>query len=246
MVVELLHRTSSAVLTVLVVGLVGWAVRLFEHQHPARKAAVASAIFLVVEALVGAALVKLDLVVHNASTARGVWMAVHLVNTFALLGSLALTVYFARPVAVPLRRLSPPILAVLVGAFASTLLVGATGAVAALGDTLFPAASLAAGMASELDSAAHIFLKIRVWHPVAAVLVGGYLVATVLFLPSLQSAQTRLPGRFLVATVGIQIALGCLNLVLLAPIAMQLVHLLAADAVWIALVVFAAAAWERT
>lgn len=244
MLVELLHRTSSGVLTLLIVGQLAWALRLFGKGHPARKSAVASGTFLVVEALVGAALVKLDLVVRNASPARGVWMAAHLVNTFALLGALALTAYWARPFATGLRRLSKPGGWLLAGGFVGALLVGATGAIAALGDTLFPAQSLTAGFASDVDPATHIFVRLRVWHPVAAALMGGYLVAMVRFARSLQTARSRWPGHWLVGAVLAQLATGAANLLLLAPIGMQLAHLLLADLVWVGLVIYAAAARE--
>lgn len=244
MLVELLHRTTSGLLTFLIVGLLVWALRLFGRGHPARKAAIASCVFLVIEALVGAALVKLDLVARNASPARGVWMAAHLVNTFALLGALALTAYGARVEATELRPWSKPAWVALGGAFAGMLVVGTSGAIAALGDTLFPSSSLIAGFASDFEPTTHVFLRLRLWHPVAAALVGGYLVAMVRLVPGLQSAPARLPGRVLVRVVVAQLALGAANLLLLAPIALQLAHLLLADVLWVGLVLFAASTRE--
>jgi heme A synthase len=48
-------------------------------------------------------------------------------------------------------------------------------------------------------------------------------------------------GGALVAVFVLQIAAGIVNLVLLAPVPMQLVHLLLADLSWIALVLMSAA-----
>ena len=113
-------------------------------------------------------------------------------------------------------------------------------AVAALGDTLFPASSLAEGLREDLSPTSHLFLRLRLWHPVIAVLGSGYLIwlATVLLRrkPDLRVRQLALTLGGLVL---IQIAVGLLNVALLAPVWTQLVHLLIADATWITLVLLA-------
>src|SRR5204862_3549024 len=127
-------------------------------------------------------------------------------------------------------------------AAAGLLLVGATGAIAALGDTLFPAGSLAAGLRQDAQPAAHFLLRLRVLHPIFAAVVAAYL----LMLPGLVKAAklgrtARKLGSLLSLLALGQVALGAINLGLLAPIWLQLLHLLLADALWIALVLFAAA-----
>ena len=121
----------------------------------------------------------------------------------------------------------------------AVVLLGVTGAIAALGDTLFPAQSLAAGMAQDWDPAANIFLRLRGLHPLVAAGVGVWLafyaVSTASVLPRAKSLAWRL-GVCLAA----QMAAGILNLLLLAPIWMQIVHLLFADLLWISLVLLAA------
>ena len=62
-----------------------------------------------------------------------------------------------------------------VGALA-ILLVGVSGAVAALGDTLFPSSTLAEGIREDFSPTSHLFLRLRLWHPVLAVLGSGYLL----------------------------------------------------------------------
>jgi hypothetical protein len=47
-------------------------------------------------------------------------------------------------------------------------LLGVSGAIAALGDTLFPARSLAERLLEDLDPAANIFLRLRLIHPLLA------------------------------------------------------------------------------
>ena len=49
------------------------------------------------------------------------------------------------------------------------ILVAAAGAVVALGDTLFPHASLAEGIAADLDPTSHFLIRLRIWHPILAV-----------------------------------------------------------------------------
>jgi hypothetical protein len=107
------------------------------------------------------------------------------------------------------------------------LLVGVSGAIAALGDTLFPVHSLAEGLRQDFDPAASFFLRLRLLHPILAVATGTWL----LFYGFLYRRWA------LMTLVASQIAAGALNLLWLAPIWMQMVHLLLADLVWIALVV---------
>jgi heme A synthase len=134
------------------------------------------------------------------------------------------------------RRLAP-LLAVLAG----LLLVGVSGAITALGDTLFPAGSLAEGLQQDASPTAHILLRLRVFHPILAVLVGGTLLAlAVRTMARGASPATSLVGRLAAAAVLVQVTVGVLNLLLLAPIWMQLVHLFLADLVWLSAVLLAA------
>src|SRR5262249_56407841 len=79
----------------LIVILVVWAFRAFPRSHPVRLGATLSAIFLVTEALIGAALVKLEHVAQNPSSARAWSLSTHLINTLTLLACLALTAWWA-------------------------------------------------------------------------------------------------------------------------------------------------------
>jgi heme A synthase len=126
------------------------------------------------------------------------------------------------------------------------MVLGVTGAVTALGDTLFPAATLAEGIAQDFSPAAHYLVRLRVWHPVIAILVGFY-VGLVAGLAAMFHGERRI-RRFAAALGGLfilQLLAGLVNLVLLAPVWMQIVHLLLADLVWIALVLLAASLFEE-
>src|SRR5512146_1646882 len=93
--IEFSHRATSGIDALLVVGLVWMAFRRYGRGHAVRRYAVASGVFTVTEALVGAALVVFGEVGNNVSTGRVVVLSVHLVNTFMLLASLALTAWAA-------------------------------------------------------------------------------------------------------------------------------------------------------
>lgn len=237
--IELTHRLTSGVALLLVVALVFLAFRAFPRGHACRRAAVASLVLILIEAAIGAGLVLFELVADNSSPLRAVYMAAHLVNTLFLLAALTLTARWAEtPPAAPfLRRLRAGLIGL---ACAGLLLTGATGAVSALGDTLFPAGSLAEGLRQDLDPGTHFLVRLRVFHPLVA--VAAALLLLTLARRELESARrtagsTRL-AQALMALVLLQVAAGVLNIALLAPVWMQIVHLFLADLVWIVFVLF--------
>ncbi|MCW5880250.1 MAG: COX15/CtaA family protein [Anaerolineae bacterium] len=244
--IEFSHRLSSG-LALLVVGILAvWAFRAYPKGSLVRRGAVLSVIFILTEALLGAGLVLFELVAHDASLTRAVSMALHLVNTFILLGALTLTAWWASgggPLRIGQRRgLAVGLILGLIG----TAIIGASGAIVALGDTLFPSASLAEGLSQDLDATAHFLVRLRVVHPIIAILVGVGLILLA------QYAKRRAPAanvnrmaNIVTTLVLIQWAAGFINVILLAPVWMQLVHLLLADLVWIALVLLGATALSQ-
>lgn len=223
--IEFGHRASSGVALVLVGILVVWAIRSREAGDPVRIAAIVAGILIVNEALIGAALVLFEWVGDDRSVGRAVSITVHLVNTFLLLAALTLTAWWSAGHRTPPRRPNR-VTAWLVGIGAVALiLVGASGAITALGDTLFPPHEAGADPASFLVS-------LRWVHPVLA-------VGTALYLLHL-SRVLRVPDRmrgYLAGIVVIQLTAGVVNIALAAPVWMQVVHLLIADLLWIAFVV---------
>jgi heme A synthase len=203
--------------------------------------ALLSAVFLTTEALIGAALVKLEHVAHNASAGRAYSLSGHLINTLTLLACLTLTVWWASGGS--RLRFRNRLSWLAVPGIVLAVLVSISGAIAALGDTLFPASSLAAGFRQDFDPASSIFLRLRLLHPLLALITGAWLIFYA------ETTAFRVPGskkfaRLLEALVGLQIAAGATNLLLLAPIGMQMVHLLLADLVWISLVLLVAFALQ--
>ena len=119
------------------------------------------------------------------------------------------------------------------------LVIGVSGAIAALGDTLFPTETLSAGIAMDLDPSTHFLVRLRLLHPVIAVAVGLYIV---LFMRILQLRGSRMDlntlGWIVSTLVFIQWLAGVVNLLMLAPVWMQILHLLLADLLWILLIIF--------
>jgi cytochrome c oxidase assembly protein subunit 15 len=242
--IEFGHRASSGVALLLVVALVVWAARALPARHPARRGAWTALAFMVAEALVGAGLVLYGWVAKDASAARGWVMALHLTNTFLLLGSLALTAAWgarpARPVLAAGR--AGGLTVAVAAALAAVLVAGVSGAVAALGDTLYPAVSFAAGLRDEASANAALLLRLRVLHPFAAIAAGALLLG--LSRAALRARPDGAVHRAATAIAGLvalEIAAGAANVLLLAPVWLQIVHLLLADLLWLAAVLLAAA-----
>lgn len=229
--IEFTHRATSGIALLAIVGL--WWVGRNVLQGPAARAARWSVVFIVLEAIIGAGLVLFEWTGTDESVARAVAIAVHLSNTLLLLGALTLTAYHANrsdEAATPLR--TPALLKV---ALTAVLVVAAAGAVTALGDTLFPAETLADGLRQDLSASSSFLVNLRVIHPVLAILVAGFVIwVTQRFRPSAPGIATMV-----IAVVGLQVLAGFVNIALLAPVWMQVVHLLLADVLWVAMVLFA-------
>jgi|CXWL01.1.fsa_nt_gi cytochrome c oxidase assembly protein subunit 15 len=230
--IEFFHRATSGLAGVLIVGLLVVLVRRSGWRHPATRAALGAFFLTVVEASVGAGLVKFDLVAGDPSALRAVVMAVHLVNTYLLLIVLTLIPLNLGRSERPARWLPDPAFK---AAFAGMALVGVSGAIAALGDTLFPATSFAESLQQDLSPTAHFLLRLRLFHPFLAVALA---VGLVLLARRSWARSPQLAGA-LTALVACQLLAGFVNLALLAPVALQLVHLLLAYSLLVALVVLA-------
>lgn len=241
--IEFFHRVTSGLCLPLALGLYVWARRISPRRSPLRTAAAFSVLFMITEALVGAWLVLKGLVAENDSVFRAIWMATHLANTFLLLGAIGMTVFLARGGPAPRLRGQGSLLPALLLGLAAMLILGVSGAVTALGDTLFPARSLAEGLRQDISPTAHFLIRLRLFHPLIATSVGLYLVLVLGVASSLRrSALLNRASKWVLILFGVQMVHGFLNVLTLAPIPMQLLHLLLADFLWLALVWAVAAA----
>ncbi|MGH9557983.1 MAG: COX15/CtaA family protein [Bryobacteraceae bacterium] len=244
--IEFTHRATTGIALISVVAMVAWAFRVYPAGR-VRKAASASLILILTEALLGAGLVLLGYTGTNASMGRAVYLSAHLVNTLLMIAAMALTAKWGS------REPSPPRpiewnafwgttavrwagLAIL-----AAILVAISGTIAALSDTLFPSASLQAGWSADFSAASPLFVRLRIWHPAIAAMAGIYIAVFALLV---KIPGARRLGLAVAGLVGLQIACGLLNLWLLTPAWMQMIHLLVADLLWIALVLLSAEALE--
>ena len=244
--IEFTHRITTGIDGFLMLALL---VLIFKHWpkgHLARKGAVWSMVFLLIEAAIGAALVKFELTADNPKPERAWVVAGHLVNTLLLVGAMCLTCWWSKDGTRLELRERRNLTSWLLGCMGVVILLTATGAVTALGDTLFPSESLAEGFAQDRSATAHIFVKLRIWHPVLALVAAVFCISLAsdcrqkVSHPDVNRWASRLQ-----TVVIIQILFGALNLILLAPIWAQMIHLLLANLLWISLVFLAATTLGR-
>jgi cytochrome c oxidase assembly protein subunit 15 len=246
-VIEFTHRMMSGGTLILILVLVVWVFRGTVRGHLARVFAVAGLLLTLNEAILGALLVKLGLTAESTSPLRPPMLALHLSNTLLLLGALALTAHFLARRTAMLRgaasftHRTPAVVGLL-----SAMVIGVTGSLAALGDTLFPAASLRAAFAQDFSSSAQWLVRLRILHPLSAVLAGAFilwLLWRAVFAAGdgpQRNRDNRGLGLWLAGLLAFQFGLGVLDVLLRAPVWMQVLHLAGADAFWCVLVVLTA------
>jgi heme a synthase len=241
--IEFSHRVSSGLVTLAVVAWAVWGFLAFPRGHRVRRGAALGVLAILVEGGIGAALVLFRLTGKDESLTRAAVMGMHLVNTFFLLAVVALTGAWAGGMGRPRLRDQGAVAMLVPAALLGLVVLGVSGGIAALGDTLFPASSLAEGFRQDVAGGAHVLLRLRILHPLIAVAVGTLLLVTAGVCGLLRPGRpVRRAGVVLAVLVLVQLTAGMVNLVLLAPVWMQLIHLLLADAVWLATVLLGGAA----
>ncbi len=246
--IEYFHRvtTSLAGITVIIL-LISAIVKWRRDKSPQNKLVIrmslASLLFIVLEGVIGGLLVLTGNTAANWTPTRPLWMAAHLVNTFALIAVLTLTAWFASDgQGFSLFKAQRKVLILLVLATVGIFFAGMSGSIAALSSMLYPSSTLSEGIAKDFSATSHYLLRLRVFHPILSITTGVFLI----FLAGWCRKQAResLPvsrwSNILTVIVLIQFASGAITLLLLAPIVMQLIHLFLADMVWISFVLMAA------
>ncbi len=236
--IEYTHRLMTSVDSVLVIVMCALAFLLFPKRHAVRRYSILSLVFLLIEALLGAGLVLFRYVAKDQSAGRAWYLSAHLTNTMLLLAALVTTAWLAGSgiETLRLRSLSPSLWA----ALGVTVFVSVTGTVTALGDTLFPASSLHAGMQQDLARTSSLLLRLRMVHPLIALVGAGYLLSLAARIWKAAGGGTVARSAVWVAAVVlVQLAAGMVNVSLLAPLWMQLTHLFIADVLFVAVVILA-------
>ncbi len=241
-IIEYSHRITSFLAFVAVLVLVVWAFRRYQRGSIVRRTAFVSFIFIITEALVGAGLVLTGNTAEALTAARPFWMAGHLINTFILLAFLTLTARYAccgEPTRQPMAAKYKVAIAV---GIAAIFIVGITGSIAALAHMVFPAGTLAEGVARDFSPASNYLVRLRLLHPITAILTSVFLIFLTGWLAGQagHEAGVKRWSNVLAILVLVQIAFGSATLLMLAPIVMQLGHLLLADLIWISYILLAA------
>jgi heme a synthase len=237
--IEFSHRITSGLALLAVLALIVWGFRAYPKGHPVRKGVVWTGIFIILEALIGAALVLLEYTAFNVSVGRAIWMAGHLVNTFLLLAALVLTVWWANGGG-RLRLRGHGVAGwsywLLV---AGMFVLGASGAITALGDTL----TITGGISPQENALVATFVELRILHPLIAFAVFGLALLAVWLANRSGTANAEMQrfGQAIVILFIVQLLLGGLNVQLRAPVWLQLVHLFFTSVIWMLVVFFGAA-----
>ncbi|MGD0914597.1 MAG: COX15/CtaA family protein [Terracidiphilus sp.] len=245
-IIEFTHRVTSGISLFALIALLVWTFRATARGHMARPAAVAAMVFVVIEAILGAFLVKLGLTAQSQSPLRAPYLALHFTNTLLLMAALAFTAHMLTRTRGFMR--SEIKLVVPGGAIAGILMVlvvGVTGSLAALGDTLFPATSFTTALQQDFSANAAWLVRWRWTHPAIALLAGIFLLWILVRAASRSSLghaqwDNRKLSALVLLLLAAQYVLGVLDVTLLAPVWLQIVHLLGADVLWAALVVLTA------
>lgn len=208
--IEYFHRLMTGAYGLIVIYIF---FKLKNHSRElVKKLNVALLVLMITEALIGALLVKLSLVTVDDSYMRLVFMIAHQLNSFLLTG---VTYLLFKAINYEFNfKFSKKLLLFLV--------VSVSGAIAALSVTLFPTISLLQGIMDDFSHESHIFIKLRIIHPVLAVtIMSGFMIW--LFMKN----QTRFAMEILFAMF-----IGVITLVTLSPVALKIAHLGIAHVLW--------------
>lgn len=245
--IEFTHRVSSGVVGIGAVLLIIGAFFSYPKKHYVRYAAITVVCLVILEALLGAALVLFGLVEHNSTTTR-IWvMSLHLINTFLLLAAITLTAAWSSEGTLPLEPLASRLpcldrgiqskMFLIIMCLSLLIITGVTGAITALSDTLFKPEYVGQHFFKELFEPRHVLQMLRVFHPVLALISSVVLALTVVKF-GFQKGRAQIFGIFVLIFIIFQIFVGMFNLVFLTPIVLQLVHLFLADALWIVTILY--------
>ncbi len=237
-IIEYTHRLTSGFLGILGLVLIGWAWRCF-GRGPIFWATIVTFVFILFEGAIGAGLVLAELVKDNDSVARAVIIAIHLANTLSLTAAAGFAAWWSMGKPVPQNVKGSPLLWLLMAGLAGIVATSMSGAVTALGDTLFPVdptlgEGLITRLRDDLSAVNHFLVRLRIIHPIVAIITAFYLLAMTWVVRLRESSGAAESWATITATIVIaQLGLGFLNIALAAPGWLQLAHLLFAQLVWL-------------
>ncbi len=237
-IIEFAHRSLTGISTAMFALLIAWTFRATRREHPARRASLVAGSLLLTEGALGALLVLGHYVEKNASAARVFVQGIHFTNTMLLLSATTVTaVLLGRTKdTVPGGDIHKGIRTPVLLAMLATLLAGATGSVAALADTVFPSPNLRAAIAADFAASSPVLIRMRWIHPASAVAV---VLCTLWCAVVLARRGQRTAASAVGANLALQVLTGVADVLMLAPLTLQIIHLLSADIFWIILAAIA-------
>ncbi len=239
--IEFTHRMMSGGALILIVALLVWTWRATGKGHLARWTAGIALVLVMNEAFLGALLVTVA--AHSASVGTGVLLfSCHLTNTLLLVAALALTAEFlSNPRFGATTRLHRGGLVFPTLGILATLLVGVTGSLVALGDTMYPSSNLIDAIRQDFSATAPLLLRLRWIHPVSAFLAGAFILwLLVQAFRRNAPAKMHTLGMAVLLTLLLQYVLGVFDVLDQQPTWLQILHLLGANLFWIFLVLLTA------
>ena len=233
-IIESSHRISTGILGPLTIVLAIWAFRAFPKGNLVRPLSIAVLFFTLLEGLIGMVLVKYGLVVNNESGLRAVVGSFHVLSTYMLLGSLAGCAIVGAGIQ-KIRFKNQGVAGWLLGGgFLGLILLGASGAISALGHQLRPDADV---LKAAFEQTTFWMVRVQPLHPLLSVTVGLYLVLVAGLIQHLRpDSKVSEAAKWMVAILGAQVLVGVANIWLKAPVLMQIIHLVMADLNWVSLV----------
>ena len=251
-IIEFSHRMMSSLDGLVMIVLVVWAYRIWRSSrtYSARstlRLALASLFFVIVEAAIGAGLVLTGNTAETLTAARPFWMIGHLTNTFILLAFLTLTARRANGGAAINFAIKGKYLLAILGCIGAIIIIGSSGSVAALASMIFPTETLSQGLTADFSPTSNVLLRLRLLHPISSIVTSVLLIFVALWLRRESGDDGKVTSWSNVISILVlcQIAFGAVTLLTLAPILMQLGHLLLADLVWISFVMLTASFLAR-
>ncbi len=209
-IVEYFHRLMSGTYGFFVLYLF---LKFKNSTTPHFKKLLYSVLLLTIsEALIGALLVKLELVSVNDSFLRLLFMSLHQLNSF-LLTAVCYLLYKCSDLKTTFKPSKILIL---------FIAVSVTGAIAALSTTLFPTESLLQGILNDFQLHSHPFIRLRVLHPILALSIMFYFMIYFYLKNNIRFALEIFMAVFI----------GVITLVSLSPLFLKLTHLLIAHVLW--------------
>ena len=234
--VELSHRAMSGLFGILILFLYVWSRQIFSKNTYARKWAFWSLFFTITEALLGAKLVLFGLVTDNDSPFRAIIMGLHFINSVFLVLSIYCAYYFSKSTEWTFRVEFKKYQKASRWALFGFLLIGMTGAIAALSNTLFPTSHLIEGLTKDFSEDSHYLLKLRILHPIFATLISASLFFALRFWSEQLQGYGKNTVQQLSGLILFAILFGFLTLFSLSPVWMKLTHLTIAHTFWIMMI----------